>query len=127
MGRALAIVTRFYDLTNEKSRPASQIIADLRHLVADNIEFVGPLMQMRGASEYLALNERLLPAHLETRILRQFEDGDQVCSIYELVLRTPKGGTLTLPMADWIKVSNGRVVEQRTYFDPREFAAAFGM
>jgi ketosteroid isomerase-like protein len=84
-------------------------------------------MQIRGAEEYLALNERLLPAHLETRMLRQFAEGNQVCSIYELVMRTPAGGTLTIPMADWIQVLGGRVVEQRIYYDPRQFATAFGM
>ncbi len=127
MDPTLAIVNRFYDLTNSKRNPAQHIVADLRHLVADDITFAGPLMEIHGASEYLALNTQLLPAHLETRMLKQFVDGDQVCSIYELVMRTPAGGTVTIPMADWIRVAGGRVVEQRIYYDPREFAAAFRM
>lgn len=127
MNGALAIVNRFYDLTNDKRRPIAEIIGEMRRLVADDIIFAGPVMQVRGAHGYLALNEQLLPAHVETRMLRQFGDHDHVCSIYELVLRTPAGGTLVVPMADWIRVANGRVAEQRIYYDPREFAAAFGM
>lgn len=127
MDSAVAVVNRFYEITNDKRRPAGQVTADLRRLVADDITFIGPLMHIRGAAEYLALNEKLLPAHVETRMLRQFSDGNQVCSIYELVMSTPAGGRLTIPMADWIQVSGGRVVEQRIYYDPRQFATAFGM
>jgi hypothetical protein len=58
---------------------------------------------------------------------RQFADGDDVCSIYDLIMATPDGGTITLPMVDWIRVVNGRMAEQRIYYDPREFAQAFGM
>jgi ketosteroid isomerase-like protein len=75
----------------------------------------------------MALNERLLPFHLQTRLLRQFEAGEDVCSIYEMDLPTPAGDTLTVEMADWIQVKDGRIRHQRIYYDPREFADALGM
>lgn len=58
---------------------------------------------------------------------KQFEDDDEVCSIYDMTVRTPTGGTLTITMVDWLKLQAGRIAEQRLYYDPREFAAAFGM
>lgn len=121
MGSALDTVNRFYELTNSRS---TEGLADL---VTEDITFTGPLMQSSGVEEYLALNERLGQFHEETRILAQFERGNDVCSIYELDMSTPKGERLTLTMADWLRVEDGRVAEQRVVFDPRAFAAAFEM
>ena len=41
-------------------------------------------MKATGAQEYVAMNERLLPLHSATKVLCQFENEDDVCSIYEL-------------------------------------------
>jgi ketosteroid isomerase-like protein len=121
MARALEIVNRFYDATN--NRRADELPA----LVTDDVTFVGPAMQATGAREYVGMNEQLLGFHQGTRMLRQFEDGDDVCSVYELRMTTPAGGSLTLRVADWITVRGDRIAEQHLYFDPREFAQAFGM
>ena len=99
----------------------------LRELVADDIRFVGPLMQASGAEQYVAMNQQLLPFHKGSKMLRQFVDGNEVCSIYEMTMGTPSGGTIVFPLVDWIRVSGGRVAEQRIYFDPREFGKAFDM
>jgi ketosteroid isomerase-like protein len=121
MAQALDVVNRFYDATDR--RRADELPA----LVAEDVSFAGPLMQAAGAREYVAMNEQLLGFHAGTRMLRQFEEGSDVCSLYEMHMRTPSGGSLTLLVADWITVRDGRIAEQRLYFDPREFAQAFGM
>lgn len=121
MGQASDVVNHFYEVTNAR-RPQ-----DLPPLVSEDVTFVGPLMQAAGAGEYVAMNEQLLGFHAGTRMLHQFEDGDDVCSIYELDMKTPSGESITLMIADWIRVGGGKVASQRIYFDPREFAQAFGM
>src|SRR5437762_2804629 len=121
MGRALEAVNRFYRTTNDRDADGVG-----RH-VADDIRFVGPLMATTGADAYVEINRQLLPSHLATRMKIQFEDGDQVCSIHEMDLRTPDGGTLTVEMADWITITDGRISSQRIYYDPRWFAESFGM
>jgi ketosteroid isomerase-like protein len=60
-------------------------------------------------------------------MLRQFENGNDVCSIYEMDIATPSGGMMTIELTDWIQVADGRVAKQKIYYDPREFAKAFGM
>ncbi|MEA2639844.1 MAG: hypothetical protein QOF51_1238, partial [Chloroflexota bacterium] len=70
---------------------------------------------------------QFLPAHVETRMQKQFVDGDEVCSIYDLVVASPSGETITIPMADWIRVENGLLANQTIYYDPRDFAKVFGM
>jgi len=119
--RPVDIVNRFYEATSKRDTAA------LAAFVSNDVTFEGPLMHARGAREYLAINEQLLGFHRDRAMLRQFEDGNSVCSIYELTMATPAGGELTLTMADWIEIAGGKIASQRTYFDPREFARAFGM
>lgn len=122
MGMTLEIVNRFYDATNNRKS-----IKETAGLIADDLTFTGPVIQTKGAREYLALLAKFLPTHVETRMVRQFEDGNDVCSIYDLVQKTPTGGAITLRVADCIRISMGKVAEQRIYYDPREFVKAFGL
>ncbi len=121
MEKSVDVVNRFYEATDNRR------LEDLRALVSEDVTFTGPLMRTTGSKEYVAMNEQLLGFHSGTRILHQFEHGDDVCSIYELSMTTPAGGSLTVPIADWIQVKNGKIAAQRIYFDPREFAQAFSM
>ncbi|MGH3131731.1 MAG: nuclear transport factor 2 family protein [Gaiellaceae bacterium] len=121
MGQALDVANSFYSATNERRIDA------LRDLVADDVSFVGPTMQASGAAEYVGMNEQLLGFHQETRMLQQFEQNGSICSIYELDMSTPAGGVLTITMADWLEIADGKIASQRIYFDPREFASAFGL
>ena len=120
MGEALRVVSRFYELTDKKETKG------LKDLIAEDMSFVGPVMQTTGATQYIAMNEQLLPFHVKTRMVRQFERDNDVCSIYEMDLKTPSGGAITLQLADWIRVAKGKIVEQRIYYDPRDFEKAFG-
>ncbi len=121
MGAALEIVSRFYEATNRRQ------VEGLGDMVAANVTFTGPVMHATGANEYLQMNAQLLPFHRETRMLAQFEREHDVCSLYEMDLETPAGGRLTVTMADWIRVEDGKIAEQRIFFDPRSFAAGFGL
>ena len=47
--------------------------------------------------------------------------------IYDLLIKSPSGKTVSITMADWIRVSNGKIAEQKLYYDPRDFMKAFGM
>ena len=122
MSKALEIVKKYYDATdNKKDAEAAGA------LMADDFTFVGPLMRVEGKTANIELLRKFLPMHVETRHHRQFADGDDVCSIYDLVVANPTGGTITMPMADRIRVKQGKLSEQTIYYDPREFAKAFGM
>jgi hypothetical protein len=32
-----------------------------------------------------------------------------------------------LEVVDWVQIANGKVARQKIFYDPREFAKAFGM
>jgi len=121
MRTAREIVNHYYDVCNNKQGDG------FASLIAEKIEFEGPIMRLSGTKQYVEAVAPLLKFHKGMRMLKQFEDGDHVCSIYEMTLGTPAGGTLTLAFADWIRVAGGKLVEQKLYYDPREFAKAFGI
>jgi ketosteroid isomerase-like protein len=98
-----------------------------KDLVTDDVEFVSPLQSARGKEEFVALSEQFQQFLRETRVLRRFEDGDSVCSICESVVTTPSGKALSFTYAEWTRVRAGRLSEFRIYYDPREFAKAFGI
>lgn len=121
MGKALELVNRFYDLT-EKSTTEG-----LKELLADNMTFSGPLMNTSNSKEYIQMLGQFGKFHDGIKMFRQFENGDEVCSIYQMNLKTPSGGSFSAQIADWIRVSGGKIFEQKIYYDPREFAKAFGL
>ncbi len=123
MSSPLAVVNLYLTLTSS----AGADLARASELLTDDVEFQGPLMRTNGREAYVGLLEQFLPAHVSTRVLRQFADGDEVCSIDELTVRTPAGGTVTLAMAEWFGLRGGRIARHTLYYDPRDFAAAFGM
>src|SRR5262245_54936176 len=111
MGAALDTVNHFYATTLELGD-----LDGIASLVDADITFEGPMQQLTGADAYVDLNRQLLPMHVSTRMQAQFERGEEVCSIYELDWRTPAGEVVTVPMADWIRVKDGRVAAQVVYY-----------
>ena len=122
MGKSVDVVNRFYDITNNKNKTDG-----LDDLLAGNMKFSGPLIESKGAKNYIEMIEPFLKSHKSWKMLRQFEDGSDVCSIYQLNLSTPEGKSFSVVIADWITTNNGKITEQKIYYDPREFAKAFGI
>ena len=113
MGQTLDLVNRFM-----QSQDPS--------LLADDFRFIGPVDQTTGIGAFMKLNESFFPLVTGMRMLKQFEQGNDVCSIYEMDLTSPLGTSLTLNIADWVVVNNGKMAQERLYYDAREFTAAFG-
>jgi len=122
MSSALEIVNRYYDATNSKKDSDAA-----GALMQADFVFLGPLMKVEGKTANVELLKKFLPMHVTTRMHKQFMSDDEVCSIYDLVVSNPAGGTITMPIADWVRVENGLLAEQTIYYDPREFSKAFGM
>ncbi len=122
MGQALDIVNRFYNLANEH-----QTTEGLDQLVADDVRFQGPLAAASNATDWMGIMTQFVPGVTGWNVLQQFENADSVCTIYELSLVPPNGNALTVPMAEWIRVFDGKIVEQTVYYDARPVAEAYGM
>lgn len=113
MGQALDLVNRFM-----QSQDPS--------LLAEDFRFLGPVDQTTGVEAFMQLNAGFFPLMTEMSMLKQFEQGNDVCSIYEIDLKALSGTSLTLHIADWVMVNEGKLVEERIYYDAREYARVFG-
>ena len=115
----LCMTYYYYDLLNNKN------FSGLKDLLSENMSFTGPVVQRSGANGYIDALKRLFKFHKKSQVLQQFENGNDVCSIYGLIMDKPAGGSLSVVIADWIRVVDGRIAEQKIYYDPREFVKAF--
>ena len=121
MDKPLEVVKKFYDITENKKGEG------LETILTEDMVFVGPLMKSSGAKEYIKSTIQFIQMHRATRMQKQFVNGDDVCSLYEMDIATPTGEIITMEIADWILVKDGKVAKQKIYYDPTEFAKAFGM
>jgi ketosteroid isomerase-like protein len=120
MGQAREVVERFWDAFDRKD-PA------WKEMVASDVRFDAPLEQATNAEEFRVITERFLQFHKGTRLRARFEDGDQVCSILDFDLVTPTGEDFSCLVSELATVKDGRLSEIEIIYDPRGFAAAFGL
>ncbi len=92
--------------------------------VTDDIEYVGPLATWKGIEAFTTGAQQLGQIISEMDIQMQWEEGDDVCTIMDLEVKTPKG-PVTLKIAEWNKVRDGKVCRSRIICDPREATSAF--
>lgn len=111
MGQALTTVNKFM-LEQDVS------------VIADDFKFIGPVDQTDGKAEFLKLSANFTLMIAGMRMLKQFENGNDVCSIYEMDVNLPNDKTITLKISDWVVVKDGQMVEEQIMYDAREFAAA---
>ena len=97
-------------------------LAAAYELVADDFVFDGPMLQSQGKAAFMDGSSGLAPIVRGHRMLRQFADGDEVCSIYDFEIETPAGaGSVT--MSEWNTVRDGKLASARLVFDTAAFAA----
>jgi limonene-1,2-epoxide hydrolase len=123
----IEIVNQFLDLTSPKGRDVNVLLPQISEMLAEDFVFSGPLLRVEGRENYIAMLGQFLAAHVDFKVKRQFADGDDVCSIDELTVRSPSGALVRMPMAEWFKLRNRTIISHEIYYDPREFAEAFGM
>jgi len=95
---------------------ARKDFAAMRPLLHDDVTFVGALGTTDTAEGYIEGLEKTTATMtgMERRVV--IVEGDEVCQIYDLILASP---AVTLPIAQWITVRDGRIAALRVFFDPR--------
>jgi ketosteroid isomerase-like protein len=80
-----------------------------KELISPNFSFRAPMHTGVGdAQAYFGGAEAKARLIEDFRILRQWEDGGDVATIYEIDIRTDEGRA-TLPMTEWHKVADGKI------------------
>lgn len=89
-------------------------------LVSEDFSFQGPMQATAGREAM-----RKMVAHVGAnargcRVLRQLQDGDEVCSLYEFDVET-SGGLSSVLVSEWNTVRAGQVATSRMVFDTGPF------
>ncbi len=93
-------------------------------VLADDLDFEGPLEKHSTSRDLLASLERLEPIMKEVRVLKVMSSGDDVCVLYDFITNTDAIGTTRI--AEWFHVQDDRIDRIRIYFDPTPYLRLFG-
>ncbi|MEU4118264.1 nuclear transport factor 2 family protein [Kitasatospora sp. NPDC028055] len=93
----------------------------IRGLLAEDVDFVGPLGKAAGIDQALGglrgLGQVLEKIDVKVRVV----EGDEVITWFELNTSIAP----TAPTANWMHVEDGKIARIRVTFDPREVLAGF--
>lgn len=84
-------------------------------LVGGNFRFRGPFVEVHGKDAFLASAAALQPIVRGHRLLQQWVNGDEVCSIFELLVEAASAGTVTI--SEWHTVRGGTLTAALVLFD----------
>lgn len=95
---------------------------EARALVSDDFHFKGPFVEAADKEAFFSSAARLAEIVKGHRLLRQWVDGIEVSSIFEVNLQTPVArGSVT--MSEWHTVRNGKLISGRVILDTAAFRA----
>ena len=94
-------------------------------LLAEGFSFRGPFVEVDGRDAFLASAEGLKRIVRGATVRRQLQDGDDVCTLYDVHLETPAGSG-SVPMTEWHRVSDGRLQSGVVLFDTAKFRTLVG-
>jgi hypothetical protein len=93
-----------------------------RDLVAETFAFSGPFLQAEGRDAFFDGAQGLKNIVRGHRTVRQWSDGEDVCTVHEVELQTPAGQGVVL-MSEWHTVREGRLAAGQVVFDTARFRA----
>lgn len=99
------LVLNFIKLINEEQ------FNEARKLAHDDMTFKGVLGSRDGADAYFNDMKNM---KLKYRIIKAFEEGNDVCVLYDLNM-----SGLTIFGSGWYQVEQGKVTALKVVFDPR--------
>jgi ketosteroid isomerase-like protein len=93
--------------------------ARLRSVLADDVDFVGPLGTAKGGEECQRGIEGMSRIMTGIEVRKVFDDGSDVLTWFDLATSVAD----TVPVANWMHVEDGKITRIRVAFDARGFAA----
>jgi hypothetical protein len=89
-----------------------------RRAILDDLSFHGPIDSFDNADDYLASIQQLFGIVRGVQPQKVFVDGQDACTIYDLITSTPAG---TAPLGEWVTVRGDKIAAIRVFFDARPF------
>jgi hypothetical protein len=94
-------------------------------LVSEDFSFQGPMQATVGREALREMVAHVAGNARGCRVLRQLQDGDEVCSLYEFNVETT-GGLSSVLVSEWNTVRGGQVASSLIVFDTAPFRPAPG-
>ena len=92
--------------------------ARLRSVLADDVDFAGPLATVTGADECLRGLQGMAQIMTSLEVRKMFDDGSDVLTWFDLATSVAE----TVPVANWMHVEDGKITRIRVAFDARGIA-----
>ena len=92
--------------------------ARLRSVLADDVDFAGPLGQVTGGDDCLRSLRGLSTIMTGIAVQRVFTAGSDVLTWYDMATTVAD----PVPVANWMQVKDGKITRIRVAFDPRGIA-----
>jgi ketosteroid isomerase-like protein len=93
--------------------------ARLRSVLADDVEFAGPLARVKGGDECLRGLRGMAQIMTGLEVRKVFRDGPDVLTWFDLATSVAE----TVPVANWMHVEDGKITRIRVAFDARGIAS----
>ncbi len=94
-----------------------------RYLSDQSFHFRGPYETIEGADRFVARYWGAGQITLELQVRRVFEDGNELCIIFDIETQLSERETTAVAM--WLRVEGNRIVEMETFHDARGYAELF--
>lgn len=93
----------------------------LKYILADDLQFRGPLYSFDTASDYIGAMQANPPTDFKYQILHSYEDDISACLVY----RFSKPGVSTI-MVQTFDIANNKIKGIRLIFDRHAFKTPYG-
>jgi hypothetical protein len=89
-------------------------------VLAEDFRFQGPAHQIEGKQAFLERAEGVRSVMRGDRVVRQWVDGNEICTLHEVDLVSPVGEG-SVVVSEWHTVRGGQLVSGRSVFDTTAF------
>jgi|SRR4051794_13764135 limonene-1,2-epoxide hydrolase len=94
--------------------------ASARQLLHEDLSFRGPIGAFDTADAFIEAWKTLPIVVEQVEVRKVFADAADVCVLFDLVAKRP---AVTVLVAEWYRVTDGRIAMMQAVFDARPFAA----
>ena len=94
-------------------------------LIADDISFTGPVEQINGKADFIALNTSFFPLVRGYQAISALEQDNQAVLEGEFTVATPGGNEIQLNIVEIYELALGKIQNIRVYYDAEEFRKEF--
>ncbi|MEN2284307.1 nuclear transport factor 2 family protein [Algoriphagus sp. SE2] len=98
-----------------------------KSLLADEVTFTGPAAKAAGKSEYIKITEDFFGMVRGAELKRYVANEKLVATEVEIKVATPTGNIITLDMAEFYEIEDGKIKSVKVHYDAQEFRKEFGI